>query len=116
MNRLGPYRFIGYILGFLLWLVVMLAPCAAITLALRGEINWQRNEYDGDRVWLIQERDQRGLGYSAVRLVGDERPTDGPVCVQTTVRFLLWEGSAEGQDTEYCECYGIDGSLIEVCQ
>ncbi len=94
----------------------MLAPCAAVALALRGEINWQRSEYDGDRVWLIQERDQRGLGYSAVRLVGDERPVDGPVCARTTVRFFLWEGSAEGQDTEYCECYaGEDGPVVEDC-
>lgn len=116
MPRLPSLRYVTYALLALLWLVVMLAPCAAFTLALRGEINWQRSAYDGDRVWLIQERDQRGLGYSAVRLVGDERPVDGPVCARTTVRFFLWQGSAKGQDTEYCECYARDGSSIEACR
>ena len=52
----------------LIWLAVMLTPCAAFTLAVRGEIDWQRSDYDGDRLWLIQEREQRGLGYAARRL------------------------------------------------
>ncbi|MEK7310716.1 MAG: hypothetical protein AAB382_01985 [Chloroflexota bacterium] len=112
IRKLRPLRYIGYTLLFLLWLVVMLTPCFAFALASRGEISWQRGEYDGDRIWLIQERDQKGIGYRAERIISDQRPTAGPLCVKSTIRFFLWEGSAEGQNTDYCECYVSDGTQI----
>lgn len=112
MQKLKPLRYVGYALLLLLWLIAMLSPCFAIALASRGEISWQRSEHDGDRIWLIQERDQKGIGYHAERVISDQRPTDGPLCVKSTIRFFLWEGSAEGQNAEYCECYASDGTQI----
>lgn len=108
-------RRIGYALLALLWLVVMLTPCLAMALAARGELSWQRGPHTTDRVWLVMERNQRGLGYSAERIVSDQRPADGPVCARTTVRYFLWAGSTAGQNTEYCECYTADGSLTGNC-
>ncbi len=115
MPRLRPLRLAGYALLALLWLVVMLAPCLAMALAARGELSWQRGPHTADRVWLVMERNQRGLGYSAERIVSDPRPADGLVCARTTVRFFLWSGSATGQNTEYCECYSADGSSTGNC-
>ncbi|MBM4423821.1 MAG: hypothetical protein FJ030_10565 [Chloroflexi bacterium] len=99
------FRWFGYMSLLLLWLVVMLAPCFAFALAARGELSWQHTEYDSDRIWLVQERDQKGIGYHAVRMTGGD-----PVCIRNSVRFFLWEGSAEGQSADYCECLAADGT------
>jgi hypothetical protein len=93
----------GYTLGCLVWLVVMFLPCLGFMLAVRGEFTWQRGEFAQDRLWLIQEIDERGLGYSAARVTRNEEAVDGPICVRTRVRFLMWRGTAE--PVEYCECY-----------
>lgn len=105
------------ILLFVLWLGVMLLPCFALTLAARGELSWQRSEYDSDRVWLIQEREQRGLGYAAIRVSTDNRATGGPLCVRNTVRFVFWKGEANNENNDWCECYGADGKVVTtVCK
>ena len=96
-------RRLGYTGGCLLWLFVMCLPLAAFVLAVNGELNWQRGEFAGDRLWLIRETGQEGLGYAAARVISNEEPVDGPICVQTRVIFLLWKGSAES--VAYCECY-----------
>ena len=103
-------RYLGYAALLLLWLVVILTPCFALTLAMRGELEWKRGDYDSDRLWLIQERDQRGLGYHAQRLVSDGRASGGPLCVSSSVRFFFWEGGEEGANNDYCECYTANGS------
>jgi hypothetical protein len=96
-------RRIGYTGGCLIWLAIMCLPLFAVALAMRGELAWQRGEFVEDRVWLIQEADQRGVGYSSARVTRNEEPVDGPICVRTRVLFVLWQGSAE--PVEYCECY-----------
>ena len=103
-----------YALGFLLWLIVMCLPLFAFVLAVRGEVNWQRGEYAGDRVWLIQEKDSTGVGWASTGIVSDRRAVDGPVCTRTTVRFLMWKGTAEG--VEYCECVdAATGETVAGC-
>ncbi len=101
---------------FLVWLVVMLIPCFAITLVMRGEMEWKRGDYDGDRVWLIQERDQRGIGYAASRVTSDGRSTGGPLCVRTQTRFFLWKGVSDGDTSDWCECYGADKTVTTACK
>lgn len=108
-RKLRLLRRAGRVLLFVLWLVVMTAPCFAFALAARGELSWRRSKYDGDRIWLIQERDQKGIGLEAVRTIGGAE-ANGPICVRNVVRFFLWEGSSEGMDVEYCECYLADGT------
>jgi len=110
---LHRFRYLGYAAAFLLWLTVMLTPCLAITLAIRGELEWRRGDYDSDRVWLIQERRQRGLGYQSERVVSDERASGGPLCVRYSVRYFLWEGKIEaGANNDFLECYETDGTVL----
>jgi hypothetical protein len=100
------FRSLGYGVLIVVWLAVMLLPCAAFALAARGELEWQRGA-DSDRIWLIQERDEKGIGYHSQRLLSGE--ATGPACVRSSVRFFLWEGSAEGENNDYCECTDASG-------
>jgi len=83
------------------WLFLMIVPCLAIALAMRGELAWKRGDFVEDRVWIVNEPEAAGLGYSAARVAGSEAA--GSLCVRTQVYFLLWKGASE--TTEYCECY-----------
>lgn len=114
-NLLRRLRYLGYAAAALLWLIVMLTPCFAVALAARGELSWQRSEHASDRIWLIQEGDQRGIGLASERVISDNRASGGAVCVRTQVRFFLWRGSAQNENTQYCECYTPDGSSANTC-
>ena len=98
---------LGCALGSLAWLFVMTVPLLGFMLAVRGEFTWRRNEFVEDRLWLITAEatsgDERGLGYSAARVVSDQTAADGPICVRTRVNFLLWRGQSE--HLEFCDCY-----------
>ncbi len=95
----------GYSGGCLLWLFVMCLPLAAFVLAVNGELSWERGEFARDRLWLVRETEQEGLGYAAARVISNEEAVDGPICVRTRVYFLLWKGSADEGNVAYCECY-----------
>lgn len=106
-------RHVGCGLAAVGWLAAMSLPCLLIGLAMAGEVGWRRGPYSSDRLWLIQEVDNRGLGYAAERIVSDRRAADGPVCVRTRVRFFMWRG--RGDPAEYCECYAPDGAPLAAC-
>lgn len=92
----------GCCLAGVLGLVILaIAPCLLFTLVSTGELHWQRGEFVEDRVWLVQEPDAAGLGYSSTRIT--TREAQGQVCVRTNVTFLLWQGTSE--NLNYCECY-----------
>jgi hypothetical protein len=101
---------------FFVWLAVMLTPCFAVAFAYRGEMEWKRSDYESDRIWLIQERDQRGIGYTAVRVANDNRTAGGPLCVRTSARFFLWKGSSDNDYSDWCECYGADKTVTTSCK
>lgn len=94
---------VGAGVGCLLWFIVMCLPLFAFVLAVRGEMTWKRGEFTEDRIWLIQEIEEQGLGWSSAHVISNHEANGGPICVQTTVRFLMWKGTAEG--AAYCECY-----------
>jgi hypothetical protein len=106
MNR--PVSGVSCLMAAAVWLFFAIAPCLAIALAMRGELVWSRGEFVEDRVWVVNEPEAAGLGYSAARLVRSQAA--GAPCVRTHVYFLLWKGASE--TTEYCECYtqAADGS------
>jgi len=52
---------------------------------------------------IVKEAEAGGLGWSSARVTTDQRPLDGPVCVRTRVRFLLWKGTSES--LTFCECF-----------
>jgi hypothetical protein len=69
-----------------------------------GEINIQRRDLEGYRVWLVRNDGIRGIGISSskeIKLKGDPHFT----CIETKVRFLEWRSEGESGDTDYCECY-----------
>lgn len=98
--------------GFLLviWFVVLLTPCALLYLASNGEIRiWHTDipdPYEHPRlsIELVTEVDSRGLrvlNSSVVDAISD----DDALCVQTNVRFLLWQTDEDNQDVSFCDCY-----------
>lgn len=92
----------GCCLSGVLGLVLLaIAPCLLFVFVSTGELRWQRGDFVEDRLWLVQESDAAGLGYSSARLL--PRTPNGPICVRTRVIFLLWQGASE--NLTYCECY-----------
>ena len=94
-------RRIGCTILVVIWFLLLLTPCLVVVLASRGEISISTGSAPEQRtrIWLLMEATQRGLGVStaSVHEAGDQ------LCVQTDVRFLLWQGSQA--PTSYCECY-----------
>lgn len=87
-----------------IWIGVLLLPCAFVTLLVEKEITLSRSDIPGDeyRLFLLEEPDQRGIGFSRTKTYSGDRGGD-TVCLLTDVDYLLWEGSGEG--SVYCNCY-----------
>lgn len=90
------------------WFLLVLTPCALGILATQGEITVNLGSVPGQqlRAWLIMEPDERGIGLSSPATVNTSR--ENALCMQTDVRYLLWEGEAES--VSYCECYARDSA------
>lgn len=98
-------RRLVYFLIALLWLLIMVFPIFAFTLATRGEMNWGQEGGRQVRLFLLQEKDVDGIGLQISR-----PQTDNPTCINTRVSYFLWEGT--GQNSQYCSC--ADGTTCEV--
>ncbi|MFQ5407999.1 MAG: hypothetical protein ACE5FI_06195 [Anaerolineales bacterium] len=85
-----------------LFFAILLLPLFGVVLAVRGELAWDRG-LAGDRLFLIQERTQRGVGWEANRLIASGTPDK--VYVRTTVRYYLWQGATTSENTSFVECY-----------
>ncbi len=93
------------------WSLIMLLPLALFILAVQGEIAL----WHGDRipepaahpmlqVRLLSEIRSQGLVITSASLADQtEHEGQARACVQTHVRYLMWEGA--GQDASYCDCY-----------
>lgn len=113
MNR-KRLRRIGCALLFIPWLVVLSSPCVIIALVAQHEIILTHSDLPDHafRVWVLQERDARGLGIATARRV-DPPNQDGLACTIIDVRFFLWEGDAEkagALPSHQCACYRRAGS------
>lgn len=102
-RRLGCYGMI------IVWFLLLLAPCGLFYLATQGEvtITFQESPPQIVRIWLINEVERRGIGFSRPSLFVDV--ASQTACIQTDVQFLLWQGHADNLTTSYCECYSRDG-------
>jgi hypothetical protein len=106
-----PMSRVGCLVVSGVWLCVMVVPFLAFLVAMRGEVSWRRGAFVEDRLWLVRlpneaGRDEtRGLAYASVRVVSDQRPVDGPVCVRTRAYFFLWHGTGTNENSDFCECY-----------
>jgi hypothetical protein len=90
----------------LLWMVVLLIPAFLFLLAIQGEVAlWHSGDVpEGEshpllQVKLLMEVETRGLNITSSNVVRQDDLT----CMQTSVRYLLWQG--EGNNVSYCDCY-----------
>jgi len=80
-------------------------PIGAAILASNGqiEVGSQQTAYH-IRLFLVQERDQEGVG------IEWSRQADIKGCRQGTISYVMWEGRAE--NAHYCTCTDAAGSVI----
>ena len=109
-QRPGLIRRAGCGLLLIFWFCLLLTPCGLFYLAANQEFRLDHREIPQPHAhpWLlislISEQTDRGIRIERSSLAG---ATSGAnrVCVETSVRFLLWEASGGNQDTRYCDCY-----------
>ena len=108
-------RRLGCAIALLIWFTFLLTPCALFYLAAQGEIRFVHRDIPQPHahplllVSLVSETKDRGLRIEASRIV-EARSNELMLCVETAVRFLLWEYSGGNQDVSYCDCYQREGS------
>jgi len=104
LSRIGCTFFLA------IWFVILLTPCALLYLASSGEIRISHSDipdsYDHPRlsIELVTEVESRGLRIVNSSVV-DNDLNDDLMCVQTNVRFLLWQTDEDNQDVSFCDCY-----------
>ena len=108
-NGISPRRKrrgIGCWILVALWFLLLLAPCAVFLLVVQGEITiWHSDIPDPEshprfQISLISEADYRGVMVTSSSI---NQVNEVQLCLQTDVRFILWEGEAES--SRYCDCY-----------
>lgn len=111
----SPLRRLGCGVLLVVWFAVLLLPLAMFVLAIQGDITiWHgagipdREEHPRFQVRLVMEMDFRGLGLTTTSI---ERDGEDALCIQSNVRFLLWEG--EGDPATFCDCYTRSSSNTE---
>ncbi|MDE2636653.1 MAG: hypothetical protein OXI30_09835 [Chloroflexota bacterium] len=107
-------RRLGCAIALLIWFALLLTPCALFYLAANGEIRFDHRDVPQPHahplllVSLVSEAADRGLRFETSRII--EAQSNGEMlCVETAVRFLLWEYSGGNQDVSYCDCYQREG-------
>lgn len=85
-----------YLVVFMLWLLLMVFPFVAFTLATKGELRLGGESHL--RIFLVQEAEANGVGFEWRRELF--QPDD---CLRTSVGYLMWEGESEG--VTYCQCF-----------
>ena len=80
------------------WLLIMLFPCMAFSLAMRTELQLGSNPNNHVRLFLVSEELGEGIG------VEWKRPfsSTNAQCTQTAVNYIMWVG--EGEDVVFCQC------------
>lgn len=93
------------------WFIALLLPCALFYLAANGEIRFWRRDIPQPHshplllISLVSAADNRGLRIENAFAV-DNSADETSLCVQTLVRFVLWESNEDGdQNVSYCDCY-----------
>jgi hypothetical protein len=106
--RRSPLRRPGCIAMLIVWFGLLLAiPIFLFSMLTAGEISVTTGDAPDQRarLWLISNIRERGFGYSNAWVAS--RSETG-LCVQTDVRYWLWQGSQE--PSAFCECYDrVDG-------
>lgn len=99
-----------YGLFFVGWLVLMACPTFFCALMFNsGQLTWGSNPQNQVHFFLLQEYRQEGLGVQWTRPDGDN-----PACLHTSVRYWMWAGTGENQDS--CTCAVGSNNIPAVCQ
>jgi hypothetical protein len=99
-------RRILFWLGIFVWVVILMIPLSVFMLSILGEASFSvPGNYPGNevRIWMVMELDERGIAYSRPSIADR---TDDSLSVQTTVRYMLWQG--QGEHIQYCQVYERD--------
>jgi hypothetical protein len=98
----------------MIWLPFMLLPMCLLVLAVQGEVAlWHNTQFpDGEEHPFLQAKlqmdiDTRGLNITR-SYISSGNADNTAVCVQTSVRFVLWQGT--GDPVDYCDCYARDSA------
>lgn len=109
-QRRRPMRRVGCVLLVVVWFIVLMLPTVLFVLAVEGDITIARGDDIPDshehpllQASLVMEADFRGLRITNTSLHNE---TDENLCIQTNVRFVLWQG--EGDPATFCDCYTRD--------
>lgn len=103
-------RRLGCVLALLIWFVLLLTPCSLFYLAANGEIRLEHRDIPQPHahplllVSLVSESEDRGLRIEN-SWIADSQTDEGMLCVETAVRFLLWQYSGGNQNVSFCDCY-----------
>jgi hypothetical protein len=97
--RMKPWlRRIGILAFFLFWCFFLMLPTILFVGFADGQMVWGDDPQNQVRVFLMQELRKEGIGVQWSRPV-----TEDGACVQTTVRYFMFAGTAVDNDT--CTCY-----------
>ena len=78
------------------------------SLLYRGELRLPGAAPAQNRLWLVRERENQGLGLSTSRRVSESAEA-AQACFETRVAFFLWISDGTAQPTRYCQCYEREG-------
>lgn len=101
-----------YLLILIVWLILMAFPIVAFLLAARGEIAVGDESSPGLRLFLLNSKDQQGIGMEIRR-----RAAHDDSCLNTSLDYILWEGNIGNPEISYCQCFDpltgfVDPALI----
>jgi hypothetical protein len=99
---------IGCGIALFFWFALLMLPCGMVWLASGGEVFIGQDVPDASehprfQLRLIADADNTGLQMTRS---GVASQSDGELCLQTQVSYLLWNQDDDGdQGVIYCDCY-----------
>jgi hypothetical protein len=101
-KKMPKSRIAARIVLVAVWFVILLIPAFFILMVVNGEFSLTLGDAPEQklRIWLVSEIRERGFGISTGSVASRDEQN---VCVQTDLRYVLWQGSQES--SVYCECF-----------
>ena len=101
-------RRLVYLVVFAIWLCLVSLPFLTMVVAFRGEFTLGNEMKSHLRTFLVQGEESNGLGFEWSRRSGTDK-----TCQKISVRYFLWDGSAEAGNTDFCQCTGQDDGRVQ---
>ena len=97
-----------YLIIILLWVILMSFPIIAFVLATRGELAAGDANEAGFRLFLLSNTDVQGIGFERRKRIDREDN-----CLESTIKYFLWEGENQNLDITFCQCFDKDTGFAE---